>query len=202
MRELRVRPPPPHAGPAVQLSCRFSPVHSPPVLSGPSCVPPAAPPLSSVGGIEIHADLHENMQQWLRSAGKQWPWLKHCTQLLEGNMINGDFTRDDRVSEVLKKADVVFVNNYLFDPQTGINPVVSRAPSLNQKLQALLCANLSSNATVLTTSKLTDSRRGGPPRGQVSQKRLLVTHKSFPLKPSDVSWGGKLRVYISSASTL
>jgi hypothetical protein len=158
--------------------------------------------VSSACGIEIHADLHENMQQWLRSAGKQWPWLKHCTQLLEGNMINGDFTRDDRVSEVLKKADVVFVNNYLFDPQTGINPVVSRAPSLNQKLQALLCANLSSNATVLTTSKLTDSRRGGPPRGQVSQKRLLVTHKSFPLKPSDVSWGGKLRVYISSASTL
>ena len=150
-------------------------------------------------GIEIDRDLHDTMQQWLRAAGVHWPWLQHCTELLEGNMINGDFTRDSSVSKVLQSADVVFVNNYLFDHPTGQKHGVS----LNQKLKAMLCATLTPEATIVTTSSLSDNRRPTKrPREDSSTSQLVVTHRSFPLKPSDVSWHGNLSAHISSVCTL
>jgi hypothetical protein len=146
-------------------------------------------------GVERDTSLHETMQQWLRGIDAKWPWLQHCTQLLEANMIHGDFIRDRCVVELLQTADVVFVNNYLFDPPTGCDP--GAGVSLNQKLKTLLCEHLSPDATLVTTASLNESRTGSK-RARGQQARMVVTHKTFKLRPSDVSWHGNLSVHIAS----
>jgi hypothetical protein len=161
----------------------------------------------SACGVEIDADLHDSMVEWLQSTGSRWPWMHHCTQVLKAQMINGDFIEHRGVINVLEEADVVFCNNYLFDPPNNKQP----STSLNDKLRALLCRHLRPNATLVTTSSLHTNRRqtnakrprenpaaGRAPGGAYATTRVVVTHRTFKLAPSDVSWHGHLNAYIAS----
>jgi hypothetical protein len=152
----------------------------------------------SACGVERDADLHDTMLQWLMSAASRWPSIMHCAKVLEDNMINGDFTQHRGVFQVLQQADVVFCNNYLFDSPNGRQPALS----LNDKLKSILCQHLRPDATLVTTCSLSDSRRPDKrprDRGQsCARARVVVTHRKFKLKPSDVSWHGHLTGHIAS----
>ena len=152
-------------------------------------------------GVEKDPNLHDTGTQWLQGIASHSPWLQHCTILLETNVLNADFTNDTDVAQLLKRCDVVFSNNYLFDPPTGRQPT---SLSLNDKMRHLLCDNVDTNTTIVTTASLSGTRRSNPnKRGRSSRGntgRDLVEHQSFDLAPNDVSWYGHLSFHIASMS--
>jgi hypothetical protein len=162
----------------------------------------------SACGVERDASLHDNMIQWLRSAASRWPWIQHSTQLLEATMINADLTKDGGVVDMLRKADVVFINNYLFESPNGQQPGIS----LNDKLKIMLCQHLRPDATLVTTCSL-HGRAGRITRPTPSLKRthdheqchhdheharVIVTHRTFKFAQTDVSWCGTLSAHIAT----
>jgi hypothetical protein len=152
-------------------------------------------------GVEKDPNLHDTSMQWLQDIASHSPWLQHCTSLLQTNMLNADFTNDNSVPQLLKRCDVVFSNNYLFDPPTGRQPT---SLSLNDKMRQLLCDNVDTNTTIVTTASLSGTRRSNPnKRGRSTRGntgRDLVEHQSFDLAPNDVSWYGHLSFHIASMS--
>jgi hypothetical protein len=153
--------------------------------------------VANAHGVEKDPDLHDTAEQWLQDIASHSPWLQHCTSLLQTNMLNADFTNDTSVAQLLKRCDVIFSNNYLFDPPTARQP---KTLSLNDNLRQLLCDNVHANTTIVTTACLSYTRRSNPKkRGRSSSANGdLVKHQSFDFAPRDVSWYGNLSFHIAS----
>jgi len=151
--------------------------------------------VANAHGVEKDPYLHDTSMRWLQDIASHSPWLKHCTSysLLEKNMLNADFAKDTSVAQLLKSCDVVFSNNYLFDPPTARQPTTL---SLNDNMRQLLCNNVDANTTIITTASLSGTRRSNSRKRGKSYD--LVKHQSCDFTPNDVSWYGHLSFHIAT----
>jgi hypothetical protein len=162
--------------------------------------------IQSAMGVEIDVGLHQKMIDWLDAIEKMSRALRHTASCIRESMLLGDFTSNDAVVESIQTADVVFSDNYLFNPSNKECPEQSGI-SLNDQLRNLLTeALIVEGACVVTTSPRPISHGRKRTQANMNSSRTtsgartkfkLVTSHNFKFEPHHLSWHGNLERFIT-----
>ena len=112
------------------------------------------PEILTATGIEKNTDMCNVFRSWCHNISEDDRMNTFARAMPDGTrMIGGDATKDEAALSAIKEADVIFMNNALFD--TDMN---DRHGSLNGRLLMLLEAagpSMNSGCCVITTKPLT-----------------------------------------------
>lgn len=92
-------------------------------------------------GVEIMSHLHEiGVKQQGEFECRMQAYGKKCGQIV---LRNNDFLIDELTDEVLKKADVIFINNYIFDAEL-MNNIMQKLLDVKDSVQIITLKSLNS----------------------------------------------------------
>ena len=112
------------------------------------------PEILTATGIEKNTDMCNVFRSWCHNISEDDRMNTFARAMPDGTrMIGGDATKDEAALSAIKEADVIFMNNALFDTDQN-----DRRGSLNGRLLLLLEAagpTMNSGCCVITTKPLT-----------------------------------------------